>query len=81
MTKEAARFAARLAKNLGLSVELVDERLTSWEARQARSVGGGSLRRGRPFDDAAAALILRDFLHNLQQNRDPASQVPAGEAC
>ncbi len=34
MAAEAERFAARLEKHLGLPVELVDERLTSWEAEQ-----------------------------------------------
>lgn len=34
MAHEAARFAARLKKHLGIEVELVDERLTSWEAAQ-----------------------------------------------
>src|SRR5215467_3994767 len=36
MAKQAAGFAARLQKNLGLPVELTEERLTSWEARQNR---------------------------------------------
>jgi putative holliday junction resolvase len=34
MAEEAARFAARLRKQLGVPVELVDERLTSWEAER-----------------------------------------------
>src|ERR1700722_10595621 len=34
MAGEAARFAARLRKELGLEVELMDERLTSWEAER-----------------------------------------------
>lgn len=32
MAAEAERFAKRVEKHLGLPVELVDERLTSWEA-------------------------------------------------
>lgn len=32
MAAEAERFAKRVGKHLGLPVELVDERLTSWEA-------------------------------------------------
>lgn len=32
MAAEAARFAARIEKQLGLPVELVDERLSTWEA-------------------------------------------------
>src|ERR1700680_1866976 len=34
MGEEAAHFAARIAKELKVEVELVDERLTSWEAEQ-----------------------------------------------
>ena len=34
MAEEAERFAARVAKQIGVQVELVDERLTSWEAER-----------------------------------------------
>jgi putative Holliday junction resolvase len=34
MAEEAARFADRLRKQIGLPVEMVDERLTSWEAER-----------------------------------------------
>lgn len=34
MAAEAQGFAARLSKQLGLPVDLVDERLTSWEAQR-----------------------------------------------
>src|SRR5579864_8807661 len=34
MASEAASFANRIRKNLGIPVELVDERLSSWEAKQ-----------------------------------------------
>jgi putative holliday junction resolvase len=34
MAEEAARFARRVHKQLGLPVEMVDERLTSWEAER-----------------------------------------------
>jgi putative Holliday junction resolvase len=54
MAEEAARFAKRLNKNLGLPVELVDERLTTWEARSSRS--------SRPLDEVAAAILLREYL-------------------
>ena len=37
MAQEAARFAARIGKSLGLPVDLMDERLTSWEAEQLHS--------------------------------------------
>jgi len=34
MADEATRFAERLRKQVGLPVELIDERLTSWEAER-----------------------------------------------
>lgn len=34
MAEEAARFAQRVHKQMGLPVEMVDERLTSWEAER-----------------------------------------------
>jgi len=34
MAQEATRFGERIRKQLGLPVELVDERLTSWEAER-----------------------------------------------
>ncbi|MFY9689416.1 MAG: Holliday junction resolvase RuvX [Candidatus Acidiferrales bacterium] len=62
MAEEAARFGARLRKELGIEVELLDERLTSWEAEQ---MVGGTRVRGRdraPIDDVAAAILLREYL-------------------
>lgn len=41
MAEEASRFAERVRKQIGLPVEMVDERLTSWEAqRMLEEVGG-----------------------------------------
>jgi len=34
MAEEVKRFAERVRKQIGVSVELVDERLTSWQAEQ-----------------------------------------------
>jgi putative holliday junction resolvase len=34
MAEEAERFAQRAAKQIGVPVEMVDERLTSWEAER-----------------------------------------------
>lgn len=47
MAAEAERFAARVQKQLGLPVELVDERLSSWEAEQMRATGEIRARRPR----------------------------------
>jgi putative holliday junction resolvase len=66
MAAEAARFAERLRKQLGLPVDLLDERLSSWEAEQVVSASGprkrASLRKSKTRDDLAAAVILRDYL-------------------
>ena len=77
MAKQAAGFAARLQKNLGLPVELTEERLTSWEAQQNRRSVNAAQGRGRSLDDLAAALILRDF---LERNRAQDSLPLATEA-
>jgi putative Holliday junction resolvase len=71
MADESARFAARLRKELGLEVELVDERLTTWEARQIRPGSNRDKGRKRPsVDDLAAAVLLRDY---LEQHGAPAA--------
>jgi putative Holliday junction resolvase len=74
MSEEARAFAARVARALGIRVEMMDERLSSWEAEQAlaatRSMATtrrgrthrSRSRRGAPLDDVAAAVILRDYL-------------------
>jgi putative Holliday junction resolvase len=68
MADEAALFAARLQKDLGIEVELVDERLTTWEAAQTMAEVNSSSRRKRaPLDDVAAAVLLRDYLEQKLQ--------------
>jgi putative Holliday junction resolvase len=65
MADEAARFAARLERETGVAVELVDERLTSWEAKQ--TVAETRVRRKRKtIDDVAAAILLRDYLEKTR---------------
>jgi putative Holliday junction resolvase len=76
MADEAARFANRLRKNLGIPVELVDERLTTWEARE--TIGENRPSHGkRPLDELAAAILLREYLAG-EQGQDPPSAL--GEA-
>jgi len=74
MSEEVTGFAERVRKQVGVPVELVDERLTSWEAerileeelgRRIRSVAdrGGRSRAVRPGDgkysvDAVAAMVI-----------------------
>jgi putative Holliday junction resolvase len=78
MAEEAARFAARLKKALGLAVELVDERLTTWEAQQTLSETKSPSRRKRAhIDDLAAAVLLRDY---LERGRESSRLAPAAGA-
>ncbi len=63
MAAEAAGFAKKLEKEIAVEVELVDERLTSWEARQTIAQTNSASRRKRgSLDDVAAAILLRDYL-------------------
>lgn len=77
MAEEAERFAQRVRKQIGVPVEMVDERLTSWEAErlleevQGRFIHDEKLAAGkRPkkeqgkmtVDAVAAAVILKEYL-------------------
>jgi putative Holliday junction resolvase len=76
MADEAAAFAARIQKDLGLAVELADERLTSWEAGQTMVEAGHtsrSRRASKHLDDVAAAILLREY---LDRHRDTALVPP-----
>lgn len=74
MAAEAARFALRLQKELGLPVELADERLSTWEAartlKETRSRGKSPAK----ADDVAAAVILRQYLQSRAES--PALSAP-----
>jgi len=73
MADEAAQFAARLKKEIGIAVELVDERLTSWEADQLMAETKSSSRKKRThLDDVAAALLLREYLDRRRPQPLPA---------
>jgi putative Holliday junction resolvase len=77
MAEEVERFAQRLQKQIGVPVEMVDERLTSWEAErlleeiQGRFIHDEKVVAGRKqkkaqakitVDAVAAAVILREYL-------------------
>lgn len=74
MAEEAERFAQRVRKQIGVPVEMVDERLTSWEAERLLEEEFGKKYRdetekkkktGRDkptVDSVAAAVILREYL-------------------
>ncbi len=64
MAEEASRFAERVRKQIGLPVEMVDERLTSWEAQRMLEEQGGRVLNppvraggGRDFDKVRKAKM------------------------
>jgi len=66
--RRARRFANQVQHQLGLRVELWDERLTTWEADQQMLEAGLSEARRRELRDAvAAAVILQDYLRSQTQ--------------
>lgn len=74
MAEEATRFAQRVRKQVGVPVEMVDERLTSWEAERIleeelgrriahEETAQGRKKAARPADgkytvDAVAAMVI-----------------------
>ena len=80
MAEEAARFGERVRKQLGIPVEMVDERLTSWEAERLLEDHAGKVfhddaktsRKKRressraSVDAMAAAVILKEYLEREQ---------------
>ncbi len=71
MAKEAKRFATRLAQHLGVTVEMMDERLTSWEAAQIPVSSKSRAAKKVTRDHVAAAVILRDYLAAQSENKTP----------
>lgn len=69
MAAEAARFAERVKKATGIETELVDERLTSWQAEQmAGEMASAKRRKESQLDDVAAAILLREYLERQNAN-------------
>jgi putative Holliday junction resolvase len=78
MSEEAKGFAARVEKALGIRVEMMDERLSSWEAEQIAGVNKSIVsshraskqparrKRNPSCDDVAAAVILRSYLDHAR---------------
>jgi len=78
MADEAERFAQRARKQIGVPVEMVDERLTSWEAERLLEEEFGrkyhdesdkkrKVAADKPtVDSVAAAVILREYLARLE---------------
>jgi putative Holliday junction resolvase len=78
MAQEAARFASRIKKELGLPLEMRDERLTSWEAEQTLRESAGRKSKKTHLDSMAAAILLRDFL-NGNHGRESALAIKKDE--
>ncbi len=85
MAEEAERFAQRVRKQIGVPVEMVDERLSSWEAeRLMEEIQGRFIRDEKPgggkksknaqtkmtVDAVAAAVILKEYLDRQKQAVD-----------
>ncbi len=61
--KQVQKFAHSASKQLGMALEFVDERLTSFEAEEMMRSQGISTRRNKEMiDRKAAALILQQWL-------------------
>jgi putative Holliday junction resolvase len=64
--QRARKFARRLEGRLNISVEMVDERLSSFDVKQQqREAGHRGDYREKPIDDLAAELILQDWLRQV----------------
>ena len=87
MAEEEQRFAQRVRKQIGVAVEMVDERLTSWEAErlmeeiQGRFIRDEKLAGGKKpkntqnkmtVDAVAAAVILKEYLDRQAQTAEKA---------
>jgi putative pre-16S rRNA nuclease len=85
MAEEATRFAARLNKQLGIPVDMIDERLSSWGAERLLEEQSGRVlhdaksrstdERGSSrasVDAVAAAVILKEYLEQKHATKsDP----------
>ena len=86
MSEEAMSFARRVEKAFGLPVEMMDERLSSWEARETMaalsaaprarrgSAGRAETKEQTPLDEIAAAIILRDYLDKRRTRGRPGTR-------
>ncbi len=87
MAEEAERFAQRVRKQIGVPVEMVDERLTSWEAERLLEEAQGRFIRDEKLtgskkpknaqakttvDAVAAAVILKEYLDRPEQTAEKA---------
>lgn len=65
LSARARKFANRIHGRFGVTIEMVDERLTSFEAKgEVMSRGGSRDYKNNPVDAIAARLILEGWLEN-----------------
>ena len=64
MAKEASRFAERVRKQIGVPIEMVDERLTSWEAQRLLEEEGG-----RAMNTPARVALGRNSASEKRQSK------------
>jgi len=88
MAEEAERFAQRIRKQIGVLVEMVDERLTSWQAERQleeqfgrRSKITDSASKMKPaekfsLDSMAAAILLREYLEHKTAEAPAPNEAP-----
>ena len=63
LSTRARKFANRIHGRFGVKIEMVDERLTSFEAKgEVMSRGGSKDYKNNPVDSIAARLILETWL-------------------
>jgi RNase H-fold protein (predicted Holliday junction resolvase) len=88
MAEETQRFAERMRKQIGVAVEMADERLTSWEAerlfeeefgRKSKQIDGATKKKDTAkftVDSVAAAIVLREYLerHNPERHDNSAQE-------
>jgi putative Holliday junction resolvase len=93
MAEEAERFAQRVRKQIGVPVEMVDERLTSWEAERLLEETQGRFlhdeksgvtekkkktRSNATVDAVAAAVILKEYLERQAQPAEKSRDSNSG---
>lgn len=75
-TEDARNFAARLAAASGLTVRLVDERLSTVAAQRSLRSAGKDARSARPvIDQVAATIILQNALEAERSSGTPPGEL------
>ena len=68
MSDRANKFARRLHGRWGIAIEMADERLSSFEAKQTmRELGHRGDYKDKPIDSYAAQLILQTWFQQAAQ--------------